>query len=645
MRRATIFLFFAFLLVLLFGADYLQGQDSASVFRSNLVRQNNFTIGTQQELIVMKNWRGTNYLIRHFQEALYNQSLESNKLVQGNAATQIWIRRRQLKKVQPLIFWESDAFLNSKNGRSQWYTGLSLLPFRGMEITPLIGYSLDMRNGRVDHGVTYAGLFSWLPSFQSQNTRMNLRGFSRVKYINPRRQDNHRVEWDLSTILPGGVKPWVLFLGSFHELDDYQGKSVQRMLSDTLDLQAGIHYRIPNNWFTEASQRVSRQHRRFNYKSIIDSLPEFNPSGFQQDEIQSLVRVSFAGKSVSFFTLYEFILIDRIYELENRMDLPTSIFEENLEREQQKNYRSAFQKWSLFSRLKLNARHALEAEYSSQYLKYDTPLNSNLDDRDEITYIVRTAWEAKWRKNFNMNYELTGQSRYSGFLAGVRSRDNYLQYNLKNRLVSEWTFFPGYTIKAAHAVYVTYNVKSFGDPQFTDRSTRFWENQYDLSAAWNRNWKSVLSVERKVQQLSYLNWSDFAETPLDTTWFTTFQQTNEYTWGGKSLMKTWTVAFGFKYFQLQRNLPARISGVGSVNQPILLRMINRQSGPITEGRLRTHKNNFLSCRIWWQRQVVLNQSQTRREDGYSGITLSLDEVQTRQTIFRPYFEISLSLGF
>jgi hypothetical protein len=74
---------------LLSGADYLEAQDSISVFRSNLVRQNNFTTGTQQELLVNKQWNKTNFLIRHFQEALYNQSLETNKLVQGNAATQI----------------------------------------------------------------------------------------------------------------------------------------------------------------------------------------------------------------------------------------------------------------------------------------------------------------------------------------------------------------------------------------------------------------------------------------------------------------------------------------------------------------------------------------------------------------------------
>lgn len=620
-------------------------QDSLSVFRSTLIRQNNYTSGTLQELSLNKQIQQTKWIIRHNQEALYNQSLETKKLVQANAASHIWIRRRLDKKIQPLIFLESDVFLNSKNGRSQWYFGSAIVPFQGLEIIPMLGYSIDVRNGRMDHGATYASFYSWNPTLSSGQNRITLNGFSRVKFIAPRRQDNHRLELDLGTELPGGLRPWLLASGSYHELDDYQSRSVQQMLSDTLNIHGGVNYQLSRKLYSEASQRVSRQHRIFRYKSLIDSLPEFNHSGFQQDELQSLLRISFAGKALSVSGSYEYILIDRTYRLENQLQLPNSIFQESFQREAEKNYRSAFQKWNLFSRLALSARHSIEAEYSSQYLKYDTPLNTNQDDRDEITYIIRTAWGARWRRNFNMNYELTGQSRYSGFLAGIRSRDNYHQYNLKNRIVSEWAFLPGYSIQTAHAVYVTYNVKSFGDPQLTDRSTRFFENELNLSAAWHSRWRSIVSLERKVQLQSYLNWIAFSETPIDTTWFTTLQQTNEYTWGGKARGITWTLALGYKYFLLNRNLIARITGGAVADQLIQLRMMNRQAGPLTEFKLRTLKNNQIGCRIWWQRQLVWNESKPISEGAYPGITLSTQELALRQSIFRPYFEVLLSLAF
>lgn len=618
-------------------------QDSLSVLRSSLVRQNNFSTGTQQEFRLFQNFGPVSLTIRHNQEGLYNQSLETRKFVQANAENQIWIRYRKNARWQPLVFLESDAFFNSENARSQWYGGIAWRGIPGMEVVPLLGYSLDIRNGRLDRGLTYATLYSYRPLLNRGKTHMSLNALSRVKWIAPRRQDNHRLDWEISTELPGGIRPWVQTQGAWHELDDYQGKSVQRMMSDTLMATAGVYFSL-GPWFSgEISQRAGRQHRRFAYRPLLDTLPEFNHSKFRQNEVQSLVRLSFRSRKWLASASYEYLLLDRSYFLENQLNLAPGIFQELARNESEKNYRSAFQKWNVFSRLNLSARHGVEAEYSSQYLKYDTPLSTNQDDRDEITYILRTGWDARWRKNFSMVYEYTLQSRYSGYLAGIRSRDNYHQYNLKFRIGSEWEFVPGWVLKSNQAVYVTYNVKSFGDPQLTDRSTRFWENQAELSAAWHQRWRSSFGAERKVQRLSYLNWLSFAESPLDTTWFTTLQTTHEYTLGKSGSQLTWTLGVGYRYFLLQRNLNVRTNGSGD---PILnVHMMNRQSGPVSEFRLRTRKNNQIGCRIWWQQQRVWNRQYPGLQESYAGQTMTETELQAVQEIFRPYFEISLSLGF
>lgn len=624
---------------------FLQAQDTISLFRSSVLRQNNFTTALNQELRLEKKIGNAYLQIRHGQEALYNQSLESRKMVQANAANHLWIKYRTHKNIQPLIFIESDAFLNSKNGRSQWYAGTAIRPFRNMEWIPLIGYNVDVRNGRPDHGNTFATFFSWYPISQIGTTRMNLNGYSRVKFIAPRRQDNHRLNFDLNKILPGGGRVFFLSNASFHELDDYQSRSVERMLSDTLSGQVGGSFKIAKYFFAEADQRLTSQQRKFKYRSLVDSPPEFNNTGFRQEEIQSNLRLSLRRNRLSAYVSYEFLLLERKYFLENQLQLAPALFQEFFNREAQKNYRSAFQKWMVFSRWRFHHRHALEVEYSSQYLKYDTPLNSNQDDRDEITYIFRATWESRWRSNFFISQDWTAQSRYSGFLSGNRSRDNYHQYNLKYRIQSEWQFAPGWVLKSANAVYVTYNVKTLGDPQFTDRSTRFLEHQVDLSGQWHRRWRSSLVVERKAQHLSYLNWSGFSETPLDTTWFTTLQQLNEYTWGGKSGGLTWTFCGGYRYFLLSRNNATRLINPESNDVKIALQSFNRQAGFISELKLRTWKANVIGLKIWWQKQVVWNKAQNISEDTYVVASITKQELDVRQRIFRPYFEINLSLTF
>lgn len=627
-----------------FTGSTAQAQDSLNVFRTQFTRQNNFTTRTTQDLSLRKQVGKIKYQVYQNQELLYNQNLETRKLVQGNASSAIWIRRSSGKRIEPLIFLESDIFLNSRNGRSQWYGGMAIHPLSGMEITPLYGYNIDVRNGRTDHGVTPAVFLKWQeqsrPDFSLQ-----ILGFSRVKYIAPRRQDNHRLEILTEKRVGELARIWFSSAATFHELDDYQSRSVQRLLSDTLSLNGGFYYQLSQGLAAEASQRFTRQHRNYRYKSLHQEAPEFNAAGFRQDEVQSQLRLIFRRDKLETWVSYEYFLLNRNYRLGNELNLPAAQYASLLRQESEKNYRSVFQKWGVFFRYMPGRKHILEAEYSSQYLKYDTPLSTNMDDRDEITYITRLNWTWQVHKKLRLLYEVTGQSRYSGFLSGTRSRDNYHQYNLKFRTQVEWKFHPRWMFRAEQAVYVTYNVKTFGDPQLTDRSTRFLENKAELNSQWHRKWNSLISAERKNQKLSYLNWQNFAESPLDTTWFITLEQKNEFTWGGKKQGKTWSVSAGYRYFLLLRHMIAQVQMPDTDTDKIRLQMYNLQSGPLTELSVRTYRGNRLSLKLWWQTQQVYNKSSAVDQELYSSQNISFDELRLRQKIFRPYFDLAMMFFF
>jgi len=611
-------------------------QDTINIFRTNITRQNNYTTSLAQNFLLNKRVKYWEYSVRQSQELLYNQTLLSQRLVQGNTAAQIWIKRNKGKYFNPVIWWESDAFLNNNNARSQLYAGYSIRPFAQLEFIPLYGYNIDIRNGRMDEGATPA-LFARWQSARAKEYDFMVQGFSRVKYIAPRRQDNHRVEFQGNKYIGEEVRLWFSSLSSFHEMDDYQAQSIQRLLSDTLNFHTGINYTLLPGLVVELGQRLTRQNRNYRFAHLYGGNPEFNTSGFRQDELQTQIKVAWQRQRLMGWVGYEYLLLDRTYRLANDLNLGANQFSELLKREAEKNYRSAFQKWSVFLRYRLHTRHAIETEYSSQYLRYDTPLNSNFDDRDEVTYIVRCSWEARWRRNFRMIYETTGQSRYSGFLSGTRSRDNYHQYNLKMRAASDWQFHPDWNLKTDQAVYVTYNVKTFGDPQFTDRSVRFLENMAELSGSWHRRWRSTFTAERKVQMLAYLNWPEFSESPLDTTRYITLQNKHEYTWGGKARHKTWTVGIGYRHFILQRNLIARVQEMP--DNRIRLQMINRQSGPLSDCAFHTRKGNRLGFSIWWQRQKVFNKETQVDEELYPAQNIPQQELYTVQKILRPYFEI------
>lgn len=619
-------------------------QDSTRVFRTGITRQNNFTTSVQQFFGFYGTSGKTSVFVNQNQELLYNQTLATGRLVQGNAAAQVWVRHAAGKRIQPVIWWESDAFLNNKNARSQMYAGLAFIPHPSLEVIPLYGYNIDVRNGRPDHGATPALFLRWQPR-RIKDADLAIQGFSRVKFIAPRRQDNHRAEILAAKYIAGDAKVFMNLTGAFHGMDDYQSQSVQRLLSDTLNLQAGFAYTLLPGLIAEGVQRITRQHRNYAFQKLDMGLPEFNASGFRQDELQSQIKLSMNRHKWMSYIAYEYLLIDRTYRLENDIRMPQALYQEQLRREAEKNYRSAFQKWSFFTQYTLNRKHAAEIEYSGQYLQYDTPLNTNFDDRDELTYIIRTAWNARWRSNFKTISEITGQSRYSGFLSGTRSRDNYYQYNLKFRSAAEWKFHPLWALSVDQAVYVTYNVKVFGDPQFTDRSARFLEHRADLSGQWHPRWRSNFSAERKVQMLSYLNWEQFSENPLDTTWFVNLQHTTEYMWGGKGKHLTWSLAAGYRYFVQQRHLIADNKDEIFPNNTLRLQMVNRQSGPLSDFILRTRSGNRLSISVWWQRQKVFNQYQNADAELYPVQAITERELQNVQRILRPYFDIRALIVF
>jgi len=623
---------------------HVAAQDSTRVFKTDITRQNNFTTSIQQFFGFYGTSGKTSVFVNQNQELLYNQTLATGRLVQGNAAAQVWIRQASGKRIQPVLWWESDAFLNNRNARSQLYAGIAIKPYDALELIPLYGYNIDVRNGRPDHGASPALFMRWQPQ-KLRDADLAFQGFSRVKYIAPRRQDNHRAELLTAKSIAGNSRVFMNLSAAFHGMDDYQSRSVQRLLSDTLNLQAGFTYTLMPGLLAEGAQRLTRQHRNYRFSHLEKGLPEFNASGFQQDELQSQIKLNLKRNKWMSYIAYEYILINRTYRLENDMQLAQPLYQEQLRREAEKNYRSAFQKWSFFSQYSFSRKHSVELEYSGQYLQYDTPLNTNFDDRDELTYIIRTAWNARWRSNFKMLYEVTGQSRYSGFLSGTRSRDNYYQYNLKFRSAGEWRFHPLWTLSLDQAVYVTYNVKVFGDPQFTDRSARFLEHRADMSGQWHHRWRSTFLAERKVQMLSYLNWEQFSENPLDTTWFINLQHTTEYMWGGKGRNLTWSLAAGFRHFIQQRHLIAENKDEIFPNNTIRLQMINRQSGPLSDFILRSKRGNRLSISIWWQRQKVFNQSESADADLYPAQAITYRELQNVQRILRPYFDIRALIVF
>lgn len=608
--------------------------DSLRVLKGMTARQNNFTISTRQYLRYERNFNRIKINAFQQQENLYNQSLTRSKWVQASWQHQLWLQYPLLPKFSLTHWFDADVFLTSHNQKWQGYMGITWNPIPQMEITPLAGYSIDERNGRQDKGFSPAVFYKWNAN-AGNNWLPVIQGYSRRKYITPRIQDNHQALITWAPVQSQSVNWYLQQMIAYHELDDYSGNTIQRILSDTFKTSSGLQYLIAKSVGIDLLQEVTFQRRQFKYKSLDLNAPNQNTVIFSQPEIKSQISGYLQTNKLQIRVGYAYELVRRFYKINNNQQLPEISFAELVANEKEKEYYAGFQKVFLSFWLKVFPRHTLEGESSAQYLQYDTPSKINIDDRDELTRIIRLNWMSKWTRKFRMQYEWTGQYRYFGFLSNIKSQDNYEQYQLKLKSSAEWDFAPQWRLILEQSVNSLYNVKTFEDTQFTDRSTRNLESKLNLTKIWSPAFRSEFKIERKVLRISWLNWDQFSESPLDSTWFHTLESTHEWRWGKN---KAWTGKIGYRFFRQVRHQLAILSEDFSVIQ---WRQINQQIGPLTGLSFRTLEGSWVFMMAWWQVQQFDNRYQRITGRATLNQPKSLSEVDNSSRSFVPYFEIGI----
>ena len=283
----------------------------------------------------------------------------------------------------------------------------------------------------LDQGITPALLlrteYTW-PDGLSMRTRL----FARSKYIRPRHHRNvsfasfwHKAIEEYADISFG-------FLAGSNEVDNYRSSSIEKIKSDTLMPMLQLRYRISPNLYWDSDNRLTMSVRNLDYQPYQGSDAEFNDLKFNQLDVFTRQRLSYAHKKIRSYFTYEYQYLDRRYELDNSLELPEPEYEKLLNREKQKDYFRSQSYAEFVGEYQYNPRHLFRLSANNRYIQYDTPSETNYDDHDELSIGLSTEWKARWSRGFSTAYRLIGNSRQYAFLFKERSQDNYTQYSLQN---------------------------------------------------------------------------------------------------------------------------------------------------------------------------------------------------------------------
>ncbi|MBX7242913.1 MAG: hypothetical protein K1X92_14320 [Bacteroidia bacterium] len=611
--------------------------------RFTFQRQNNFTYSTQWDLNLQKEIGKYRFSVYSHHDNLYN-SLLKPPFIQVNLFHRIWQYYGITKKLSAASWIETDQYLHNKNQRYNFYGGLEYRIKEKIILTPLMGYSWDYLNQRMNHGIS-PGLKLQAEHQWEDGLQMQTRLFYREKFIRPRHQRNLSFvsAWEKSFENKAGIAASIS-AGS-NEMDTYKQNSVEKIISDTLSGTMRVEYHPWQFFYFSSDNQMGLMRRKFEYAPYLIAAPEFNNTRFEQIDINAQQKAGFRFPKTEGFLSYNFSMNDRRYTVSNTLGLTDREYAQLTEKEVLKDFIRTVHQTQFQVQWRVNPRHRLVLTGDNRYVMYDTPSETNFDDHDELNYGLKGEWLSKWAGNFSTTYSLDGSRRQYSFLFKEKSQDNYTQYVLRAELEHIWNIVPKLRWRGTHWIYVNYNVKDFEDITLSNRSNRNLEIKWEFQYTHNPKWQFTTTLYRKESQLSYLNWEKFAETTLDTTETVFIEQKNTCRLFQKEGKGTAWLDFGYKHFYLFRFQNALMYDTLNILTPINLHIRGFQTGPLTGIRWLGKKNASIETMIWWQYQ--LQDNRYSKIDKFPPSLISYKEVDLLKVniAFRPFGEIKVQYFF
>lgn len=353
-------------------------------------------------------------------------------------------------------------------------------------------------------------------------------------------------------------------------------------------------YKISKRLTLVWDNQFGLQNRGFQFRPFANAVRERNNSSFTQFAYLTQAELRWKTKYAWVKLLVKNSAENRTFDLENSLSLTSSQYQIQLDREKLKDYRQQTTQWNWNSELTLKKRLSITHNFVGELIRYDTPSNNNYDDRDVLLYTADQDIKAKLKPNFTIGTQLGGVYRHIVYIFGQQSQENYVQYVAKMNPYLEWNP-KKVQLKVGYLQMSMYNVHDFVQPTNNDRSTRM------LSTDAHLNWKITSNLQQKVdflysrRNIGKLNWKDFTEIPIDTTF------THDWIYKLSYTYKSMLFHVGYHHFLQQRRYESGYKSTSTgFSKSIFLRANNFQTGPTVaiEGSI-SEKAQF-SIEQWFQ---------------------------------------------
>jgi hypothetical protein len=476
--------------------------------------------------------------------------------------------------------------------------GVRYAPVDLFSITPLVGYRWEHQTNMKDRGLSY------LLSAETNDLTVDgyrLSGFGQYQQdrINPRLLENHVARAGAQRNFEGRTRD-SLEVGfarnrrEFHVLSDGSIESrVERVLSFGNLLDYEIDKRLLASLFVNIFSRDLDKDTRY----PGDRPPGAFDTRIEEFRLDTYVQAEYQSEDLRTSGSARFSYTERTENHSARPipgTGPAGEIQFNQRNRQEQTKDNVARRTSLSGRVgfPLSLSDRVSVSGSASILRYDTPSDANVEDRDELLIAMSVATSHRLSRYLEVSVALDGNLNKIVYLLGQRSANNYVNRVLRLAPVTTYRPVHWFVTVNAFEVLANYTVYDFEQQVALVRSFSYrqfgWMDSTSIEFG-DRVGLDFLSY-LKLYERGQLRWSEFTERRensfVDETYAVQVRFTPE-----RSLM----FALGFRYFGQKRYSYAETGR--------MLEQFSRSMGPTCSILWRMNRHSEFRIQGWYEHRT------------------------------------------
>lgn len=410
--------------------------------------------------------------------------------------------------------------------------------------------------------------------------------------------------------------------------------NIQSIGSDTVDVRLNLRYNLLQNLYFRSNNQYLRPDRDFRYLRF-EGNDLRQSTAYTQNEFRLRQELEWVLDKLLVSGRIEYNVRDRIYRVENNLNLSPIELNRALELERVKDITEASTAYFTQLRWMPNRRHVVQLNTTAQLLRVDTRSDQNNQDRDELLYLGEFSHQFFWLKNFRTDLKFAGTYRHFVYITPTQSIENFKERILRLEPGFRWQT-GRFSWLGSYSLFVTYHVRDFEEEQGKNRSNRIFLTSHQLRYGFKNNYAVQADILRRENRLGRLNWERFAESPIDTVviWDVALR-------AEKSFLRKWGSMkgqLGYRVFRQGRSQTQGIS-VDGVLKTAFIENVVLQHGPVAFFSTELGDRFSLQADFWIQNSILFNIYRIG-EEPFIGPSTTIEELERRQENFLPNFTVS-----